>query len=78
MLVGCAESFLQAAGLYLTFFYKRNELASRGSIYYAMFAVAGSVNGLMAYGILKNLNGVGGWLAWRWIFLIEGENKSRQ
>lgn len=76
ILIGCGESFLQAAGLYLTFFYKRNELATRGSIYYAMFAIAGSANGLLSYAILKDLNDVNGWLAWRWIFLIEGRSES--
>jgi MFS family permease len=76
ILLGCAESFLQIAGLYLTFFYKRNELATRGSIYFATSAVAGSANGLLSYAILKDLNGASGWLAWRWIFLIEGESKS--
>ena len=75
MLIGCGEAFVQAAGLYLTFFYKRNELATRGSIYFAMFALAGSVNGLLSYGVIKTLNAVNGWLAWRWIFFIEGKTK---
>ena len=57
VLIGYGESFLQAAGLYLTFFYKRNELATCGLIYYAMFAVAGSANSLLSYAILKDLNG---------------------
>ena len=37
-----------------------------------MSTLAGAFNGLIAYGIAKNLNGANGWLAWRWIFLIEG------
>lgn len=73
MLIGCGEAFIQAAALYLTFFYKRDELATRASFYYAMFAVAGSANGLLSYAIVKDLNGARGWLAWRWIFLIEGK-----
>jgi len=72
LLIGCGEALNQAAGLYLTFFYKRNQLASRGAFYFGVFALAGSMNGLLAYAILKYLNGARGWLAWRWLFLIEG------
>lgn len=42
-----------------------------------MWAVAGSMNGLLSYGILKNLNHKNGWLAWRYIFLIEGSDISK-
>ncbi|KAE8449120.1 hypothetical protein EG329_008504 [Mollisiaceae sp. DMI_Dod_QoI] len=71
-LIGGAEALNQAAGLYLTFFYKRDQLASRGAFYFGVYALAGSMNGLLAYGIVKNLNRAGGWLPWKWIFLIEG------
>lgn len=71
--VGCFEAFLQAAPLYLTFWYKADEFATRGSIFFAMSAVAGTMNGLIAYGIEEHMKHVGGWLAWRWIFLIEGK-----
>lgn len=37
-----------------------------------MATIGGAFNGLIAYAITKNLNGTGGWLAWRWIFLVEG------
>ncbi|KAH8705429.1 putative pantothenate transporter [Talaromyces proteolyticus] len=70
--IGGAEAFLQAGPLYLTFWYKREELASRGSIIMAMMAIAGFMNGLIAYGIEKNMGDVHGWGSWRWIFLIEG------
>ena len=40
-----------------------------------MMAVAGSMNGLIAYGIQIHLNHLNGWLAWRWLFLIEGKKK---
>lgn len=72
LLIGCGEALNQAAGLYLTFFYKRNQLASRGAFYFGMFALAGAFNGLLAYAIVKNLDGARGWRAWRWIFVIEG------
>lgn len=37
-----------------------------------MSTLAGAFNGLVAYAITKDLDGKNGWLAWRWIFLIEG------
>lgn len=37
-----------------------------------MSAFAGSFNGLIAYGIQKNLDGHLGWTAWQWIYLVEG------
>jgi MFS family permease len=37
-----------------------------------MSTLAGAFNGLIAYGIEKDMNGLRGWRAWRWIFLIEG------
>lgn len=42
-----------------------------------MMAVAGSMNGLIAYGIQIHLNHLNGWLAWRWLFLIEGKKKKK-
>jgi hypothetical protein len=37
-----------------------------------MSAIAGAFNGIIAYGIEKDLTGVNGWAPWRWLFLIEG------
>lgn len=37
-----------------------------------MSTLAGAFNGLIAFGIAKDLDGANGWRAWRWIFLIEG------
>lgn len=56
----------------LSFWYQYGELATRGAIFYSMSTVAGAFNGLIAYGIAKDLDGVNNWRAWRWIFLIEG------
>ena len=72
ILIGAGEAFIQAAPLYLTLWYKRDELAKRAAIVFSMSALAGSMNGLIAYGVLENLNGLYGRAAWRWIFLIEG------
>ncbi len=56
----------------LSFFYEYRELATRGAIFFSTSTLAGSFGGLISYGIVENLNGAHGWLAWRWIFLIEG------
>lgn len=56
----------------LSFWYTYTELARRGAIFYSMAAIAGSFNGLLAYGIEKNLAGHGGWTAWQWLYLVEG------
>ena len=69
--VGAAEAFLQGCLLYLTFFYNNTELALRGAIFYSTSALAGAFNGLVSYAIETNLDGVNGWPAWKWIFLIE-------
>ncbi|KAH8705207.1 putative pantothenate transporter [Talaromyces proteolyticus] len=70
--IGAAEAFVQAAPLYLTFWYKREQLASRASIFFSMMALAGSANGLIAYGITETLAGAQGISAWQWIFIVEG------
>lgn len=74
ILVGTAEAFVNAAPLYLSLWYKRDELATRGAVFFSMAAVAGSFNGVIAYAIQHNLDGVRGLAAWRWIFLIEGRS----
>lgn len=71
--IGIGEAFVQAAPLYLTLWYKRNELASRTAIVFSTSAVAGAFNGLISYGIQKNIDNVYGLAAWKWIFIIEGK-----
>ncbi|KAK5653020.1 hypothetical protein OQA88_9306 [Cercophora sp. LCS_1] len=72
VVVGAFEAFIQGAPLYLTFWYKPHELATRGAISLSMMSVAGSMNGLIAYAIQTTTDGRYGRPAWRWIFLIEG------
>lgn len=69
----CVYYYLTAGVIIdLSFWYQYSELATRGAIFYSMSSLAGAFNGLIAYGIAKDLDGVNGWRAWRWIFLIEG------
>jgi MFS family permease len=52
-------------------YYKRFELQWRMSLFFCASILAGAFSGLLAYAI-ANLAGVGGYGAWRWIFIIEG------
>jgi MFS family permease len=56
----------------LSFWYEYHELATRAAVFFSTSTLAGAFNGLLSYGISKNLDGVNGWRAWKWIFLIEG------
>ncbi|KAI1091576.1 putative pantothenate transporter [Rostrohypoxylon terebratum] len=70
--IGAAESFVQGGVFYLSFWYQYSEYATRGAVLSSMSTIAGAFNGLIAYAIVKDLDGANGWRAWRWIFLIEG------
>lgn len=51
--------------------YTREELSKRYAAFYAGPATANMFGGLIAAGVLKDLPGVGGLAAWRWLFIIE-------
>jgi MFS family permease len=67
----CEGGLFPGFVLYLSFFYKRQELQKRIGCIYGAAAVSGAFSGLLAAAIIK-LNGVGGLAGWRWIFLLEG------
>ncbi|XWX00382.1 hypothetical protein V2A60_008402 [Cordyceps javanica] len=59
------------AALLIGQYYKRNECYIRFS-YFFCFALLGSAfSGLLAYAI-ENMDGLGGYEAWRWVFILEG------
>ncbi|KIY00304.1 uncharacterized protein Z520_03989 [Fonsecaea multimorphosa CBS 102226] len=73
VLIGCAQAFIQGLGLYLSFWYKRNELASRSAVFYSAATIAGAFSGLISYGISKHLTlERTGLSPWRWLFIVEG------
>ena len=51
--------------------YKRSEAQKRYSIFFASTEVAGGFGGLLAAAI-GNMDGLRGFRAWRWIFILEG------
>ncbi|KAI1291185.1 high-affinity nicotinic acid transporter-like protein [Xylaria venustula] len=67
----CEGGLFPSLNLYLTLVYKRDELAKRTSYLVSCTALSGAFGGLLAYGLLQ-LDGVGGYSGWRWVYLIEG------
>lgn len=51
--------------------YTRTEAQKRFSFFFSSTTLAGAFGGLLAYGISR-MNGVGGYMGWRWVFIIEG------
>lgn len=64
--------FFPGVLFFLSAWYTRRELAFRVALFYAGSLVSSSVSGLIAAGITYGLDGVRGWRAWKWLFLIEG------
>src|SRR5690606_17714726 len=63
--------YIPGIAIYLTTYYKKNEMGFRFSIFWASLAIANSAAGVLAYFILQ-MRGIGGLEGWRWLFLIEG------
>ncbi|KAG2234246.1 hypothetical protein INT48_001965 [Thamnidium elegans] len=60
-----------SAPLFLSFWYQRDELATRVAIYFGSATAAGAFAGAIAYGVLGTLEGAHGLAGWRWLFIIE-------
>jgi MFS family permease len=72
LLLGVFEAgYFPAICFYLTFFYRRRELALRIFYLFAASALSGSCGGLIAYAI-GHMDGVRGMSAWRWLMILEG------
>ncbi|KAG0051650.1 hypothetical protein BGZ83_003480 [Gryganskiella cystojenkinii] len=71
-LVGMFEAgYIPGIAIYLTTYYKREEMALRLSIFWSTLSLANSCAGVFAYFIL-HMRGVAGLAGWKWLFLIEG------
>jgi MFS family permease len=71
ILGACEGGLFPALNVYLTMVYKREEMAKRVSYLFVCTALAGAFGGLMAYGLLQ-MDGIGGYAGWRWVYIIEG------
>lgn len=72
VLTGSEEAFIQVALLYFSFWYKRDEVASRAAFYYTSATISGCFSGLIAYAVQKNLDGVHDLRSWQWLYIVEG------
>ncbi|ODV78243.1 transporter of nicotinic acid [Suhomyces tanzawaensis NRRL Y-17324] len=72
-LLGIVESgFFSAALATLSNWYDRKSLSLRNSILYSGSLMSSAWSGLIAAGILNNMDGLGGVRSWRYLFYIEG------
>lgn len=77
-LVGMSEAFvITGTIMYVSFWYKYDEIALRAAIFFSTWAISGVFNGLISYAIMHHLEGKNGWKSWQWIFLIEGVSSRR-
>jgi hypothetical protein len=63
--------FIPDIVLWLTYFYKSNELPFRLAWFWTALSTVNIVGSLLAAGILQ-MRGINGWSGWQWLFLIEG------
>ncbi|KAM6508572.1 hypothetical protein FSOLCH5_011568 [Fusarium solani] len=71
--LGIAEApFFPGAMYLLSCWYPRKELALRTAVLYSGVLLATAFSGLIAAGVLSNLEGVRGISGWQWLFIIEG------
>ncbi|KAG6879063.1 hypothetical protein C0992_005410 [Termitomyces sp. T32_za158] len=56
---------------YLSFWYPRQKLQWRASIFLSTSSLTGAFSGLLAYAIVR-MDGVGNRPGWAWIFIVEG------
>ncbi|CAH0053637.1 unnamed protein product [Clonostachys solani] len=63
--------FIPDIVLYLTYFFKGNELPFRLALFWTVRRITDIVAPLLAFGVLR-MRGVLGYEGWRWLFLIEG------
>ncbi|KAI7424622.1 MFS general substrate transporter [Hortaea werneckii] len=72
VLLGVFEVGFFPGAVYLTsFWYMPRDLAARISWFYCFSALSGAFLGLLAAAIAQ-MDGVGGYEGWRWIFILEG------
>ncbi|KAL6242759.1 hypothetical protein RBB50_010405 [Rhinocladiella similis] len=63
--------FIPEMVLYLSYFFKSNELPIRLSIFWTAIPLTQIIGALLAAGLLK-MRGIHNWAGWQWLLLIEG------
>ncbi|KIX94915.1 uncharacterized protein Z520_09225 [Fonsecaea multimorphosa CBS 102226] len=72
LLLGFGEAIVPLSFLYISMWYKHDELALRGCLIYWSTSVASFAGGLIAYGVEKNIHNAHGLRSWQWLFIVEG------
>lgn len=71
-LIGVLEGgFIADLVLWLSYFYKLNELPIRLSLFWTSLSICQIFTSLLAFGILR-MRGIAGLTGWRWLFILEG------
>lgn len=72
-ILGVVEApFFAGVLFYLSKWYTKSELSLRMAIFYSGSLLSGAFGNLIAAGILSGLDGVRGYGAWQWLYIIEG------
>ncbi|KAF2656246.1 MFS general substrate transporter [Lophiostoma macrostomum CBS 122681] len=72
-ILGLVEApFLPGVFFLMSCYYKRTELPPRMAILYGSNMLASAFGGLIAAGIISQMEGAAGRPAWEWLFIIEG------
>ncbi|KAF5678610.1 major facilitator superfamily transporter [Fusarium heterosporum] len=72
-MVGLAEGpFLPMVSLMTSSWYTKEEAPLRMAIWHAGNIASNIFSGLLAAGVLENMNGIAGMRAWQWFVIIEG------
>ncbi|EPQ28135.1 uncharacterized protein PFL1_04462 [Pseudozyma flocculosa PF-1] len=73
VLLGAIEAGFAPGVLFLlSSWYTKGELARRYALYYSAVAISGMLGGLIAGGLLQQLDGARGLAGWKWLFVCEG------
>ncbi|TVY16389.1 putative transporter protein [Lachnellula arida] len=67
----CEGGLFPGVSYFITMWYKRHECGTRLAFFFSAATAAGAFGGLIARGIAQ-MNDVGGYAGWRWIFILEG------
>ncbi|KAF9878096.1 major facilitator superfamily transporter [Colletotrichum karsti] len=68
----CEGPFVPAVSLLTSSWYTKHESPLRMGIWHAGNTISQAISGLLAAGILKNMNNIAGMSAWQWFLLLEG------
>jgi len=73
LFLGALESGLTPGSCYIfSCWYLPTELGKRASVFLSSAQLGGAFGGLVAGGVMSNLEGARGLRGWRWLFIVEG------